>query len=130
MKTKSNPFLRSLALSTTLAFSCAASAATYQWNGSASSVWTEANWVASGTYNGQTITAGPAPTGVTAAHRLNVNNQAANGIVYSAELGTTNYGGASIRGLAIGSGNAPQGGSGTMTIPRRHVFVAERHRGK
>jgi autotransporter-associated beta strand protein len=117
MKTKSNRFLALASISSAI-LTFSASAATYQWDGSDSNVWTTVgNWAPTANpYNDQNITVGPAPTGVTAAHRLNVNNQAANALVYSAAEGTTNYGGASIRGLAIGSGAAPQGGSGTMNI--------------
>jgi autotransporter-associated beta strand protein len=116
MKTYPNRFFSFASIASGI-LALSAPAATYQWDGSDSSVWlTAANWVASGTFNSQTITVGPAPTGVTAAHRLNVNNQAANPLIYSAGEGVTNYGGTGIRGLVIGSGAAPQGGSGTMNI--------------
>ena len=55
------------------------SAGTYQWDGSDSTDWaTSGNWVPAGSYNSQTIVAGPAPTGGTFAHRLNINNGTGN----------------------------------------------------
>ena len=66
-----------------------ASAATYQWNGSVSNLWSETgNWNATGVPSG--ITAGPAPTGITDVHRLNVNNGANNAAEYTIAEGTTN----------------------------------------
>lgn len=65
------------------------SAATYRWNGSVSSDWnTAANWT-----TGTGFTAGPAPTNGNFApgHRLEVNNVAANPLVYTAAFGTTVY---------------------------------------
>jgi fibronectin-binding autotransporter adhesin len=87
----------------------AASGATYQWNGSNSTVWTAAgNWQPTG----GGITAGPGPTGGAFNHRLNVNNAARNELLYDASLGDTVYAGAD-RGLVVGSGSS---GSGRMRI--------------
>lgn len=99
--------LIALASLTPIFLTLGASAATYQWAGTTSSDWTVVgNWA-----TGTGLTAGPAPSNTTAGHRLNVNNAAGNGLVYSAAQGTTNYGSSTVRGLAIGSGS-----SGTMTI--------------
>jgi len=109
MKSINNPFLRrvSVVAPVILTLSTAYSA-TYQWNGAASNNWTVAgNWA-----TGTGLTAGPAPTG-TGGHRLNVNNGANNELVYTVTQGTTNYNGASNRGLVIGSGAS---GSGTFRI--------------
>ena len=50
MKSKSNPFLRALALATSVAFTVGIAHATiYQWNGTTSSDWsTSGNWSAAG----------------------------------------------------------------------------------
>ena len=72
-----------------------AAAATYQWNGSTSSVWSSAsNWSSNLV----------ASTSGSYGHRLNVTN-AATGFecLYDASLGTTIYGSNGIRGLVIGS---------------------------
>jgi autotransporter-associated beta strand protein len=85
-------------------------AETYQWNGTSDGVWTNpANWNETGTPAG--ITKGPGPSGGNFIHRLNVNNGAANALIYDTLLGATLYGGTGIRGLVIGSGSA-----GTMRI--------------
>ncbi len=98
-----------------LTASATLSAATYQWNGSGSSLWTEpTNWVPSGSFNAQTITAGPAPTGGTFAHRLNINNGTGNEAVYTAAQGTTVYAVGANRGLVIGSGT-PNAGTFRIT---------------
>ena len=83
----------------------------YQWIGTTDSVWgTATNW---GTGTG--LTAGPGPTGTTTLHRLNVNNNAANPLIYDASLGTTVYANTAVgsRGLVIGSGAL---GAGAMSI--------------
>jgi autotransporter-associated beta strand protein len=111
VKTKFNQFLALASLSTAFAASSAL-AATYQWNGSVSSAWSvTGNWNATGVPSG--VTAGPAATGVTAAHRLNVNNAAKNAAEYTSNEGTTTYGSSTVRGLVIGSGTS---GSGTLNI--------------
>lgn len=86
-------------------------AATYQWRGTTSTDWTvSGNWL-----TGTGLTAGPAPTNGTFAHRLNVNNAANNEAVYTAAQGTTIYNnGTGNRGLVIGSGGS--GNSGTLRI--------------
>jgi autotransporter-associated beta strand protein len=83
------------------AFSPILQAATYQWTGTTSSDWTTAtNWTA----------VGVGATGVSAAHRLNVNNNAANPAIYTSAQGTTTYaGGSAARGVAIGSGTLGAG---------------------
>jgi len=119
MKATNNPFLRRVSVvAPAILTLTAAHAATYQWDGSDSGAWaTVANWAATAaSWNGQSITVGPAPTGVSAAHRLNVNNQAANELVYNFPSVTTTYANGTGRGLVIGSGAAPQGGSGTFRI--------------
>ncbi|MFM2170497.1 MAG: hypothetical protein RI957_726 [Verrucomicrobiota bacterium] len=118
MKTRYNPFIRSIVFSvTTIAISPHVYAANYQWDGSDSNVWaTVANWANAGSWNGLTMSTGPAPTGVTAAHRLNINNQTGNELIYTAAMGTTTYANGTGRGLVIGSGAAPQGGSGSFRI--------------
>ncbi len=79
-------------------------AAVYQWRGSADSNWSNAvNW----------DSVGIAQTGVTASHRLNVNNASGSELVYTAALGNTTYTITNNRGLVIGSGAL---GSGTMRI--------------
>jgi autotransporter-associated beta strand protein len=102
-------------LAITLCFSAiTAQAATYQWNGSASSDWaTSGNWNPTNATAG--ITAGPAVTGISGAHRLNVNNAANNPLIYDALLGNTTYANTSTgaRGLVIGSGTS---GAGRMII--------------
>ena len=104
-------------ISLLLLISGAANAATYQWTGNASATWTDqSNWMPAGSSGGSfpvTLTNGPAPTGGTfLTSRLNVNNVAGQDLVYSAEMGTTVYGGdANGRGLVIGSNS-----NGTMTI--------------
>ena len=103
MKSKT---IRPLALISTITAFAAGSAfaATYQWKGTTDSVWaTASNWDAQGV----------AATGVSAAHRLNVNNASANKAIYTAALGTTVYANTGGRGLVIGSGTL---GSGTMNI--------------
>ncbi len=102
---------------TTLSFLLAAAsqAAIYQWAGTTSSDWTVGgNWIPTSTFNAQSITAGPAPTGATFAHRLNINNSTANPAIYTAAQGATVYANtaASSRGLVIGSGT----GNGNLTI--------------
>lgn len=86
-------------------------AANYQWRGTTSTDWTvSGNWL-----TGTGLTAGPAPTNGTFAHRLNVNNAANNEAVYTAAQGTTIYNnGTGNRGLVIGSGGS--GNSGTLRI--------------
>ena len=99
------PFAPSLALVTALtAFATAnASADTYQWSGTTSGLWTTAsNWSAP-----TGVTAGPAPTGTTFAHRLNINNAiAANVATYNFTGVTTTYANSAtgLRGLVIGNG--------------------------
>lgn len=83
-------------------------AATYQWNGAASSEWNGANWQPTG----GGITAGPGQTGGSFNHRLNVNNATANTLIYDALLGDTVYANSAGRGLVIGSGAS----TGTMVI--------------
>lgn len=80
-------------------------AATYTWRGTNSTVWTTAgNWLA--------LSVGPTGTaGI--GHRLDVNNNTNNGLVYDASLGTTIYGTNGIRGFTIGSGSLS---NGTLTI--------------
>ncbi|MFY7818695.1 MAG: beta strand repeat-containing protein [Akkermansiaceae bacterium] len=109
MKTRYNPFIRltSIALLWS-ALSHVSSAATYRWDGDTDTSWsTVANWA-----TGSGLTAGPAPTAVTAGHRLEVNNGINNPLVYTAAQGVTNYGSATVRGLVVGSSTS----SGTMTI--------------
>ena len=111
MKFQSNPFLRTLAFATLcLTLGQAAHAGGYQWNGTSTSAWsTPANWATtSGTFYGQTITAGAGPTGATYAHRLNVLNGAGSPLIYDSSLGTTVYANAAsgLRGLVMSSGTA------------------------
>lgn len=114
MKLKSNPFLRTLALTSSIVLSFAASAfaATYQWNGSKDSVWTDtANW-----------NAGAVP--VSGSHRININNGTsaapANEAIYN--LGTTlTVGSNSDRGLVIGS---PAGSNGSLRITSGTISTA------
>lgn len=117
MKRTSKNLILSAVLST-LAISYS-QAATFQWRGTTSNVWTlPGNWAATNT-NGQTITAGPAPTNGTYNHRLNINNGAGNEAIYTAAFGTTNYEvvATNSRGLVIGSGAAASGGgNGTLRI--------------
>ena len=70
-------------------------AATYQWRGTTSSVWsTAANWSNNAA----------APTGGSFNHRLNVTNAAAGfECLYDGSLGPTVYGSNGVRGLVIGS---------------------------
>ena len=76
-------------------------AATYQWNGTTDTVWsTASNW-STVTTGGLTI--GPAPTLVTAAHRLNIQGAEPREAIFNFP-GTTTYGGNTIRGLVIGNG--------------------------
>lgn len=81
-----------------------ASGATWQWDGGAAT----GNWQTANNWNPNALN--PNFNG-TFADRLNING--AQALIYSSAEGTTNYGGASARGLVIGSGAA---GSGTMTI--------------
>lgn len=83
----------------------ATQATTYTWRGTNSTAWTTpGNWLA------QSV----GPTGAGGiGHRLDVNNQTRNELVYDASLGTTIYGTSGIRGIVIGSG---ANGSGTFTI--------------
>ena len=86
-----------------------ASAATYTWRGTNSTVWgTAGNWLGGGGAN-------IGPTNGNYNHRLDVNNAAFNGLEYTAAQGTTVYGQASpgVRGFTIGSGSL---GHGTLTI--------------
>jgi fibronectin-binding autotransporter adhesin len=121
MKPKSNPFLRSIALTSSILISLAqgAFAGGYQWNGTTNSTWsTASNWVTvSGTYFAQAITAGVGPTGATFAHRLNVLNGAGSPLVYDGSLGTTVYANTAsgLRGLAMSSGTAAPASSFTIT---------------
>lgn len=113
-----NPLLRPLVLTAALLTTYSATqAATYQWNGSTSNAWsTASNWQAAGSFNSQTLTAGPAPTGGTFAHRLNINNgPTGNEAVYTASQGTTTYANTATsgRGLVMGSGTL---NSGTLRI--------------
>jgi len=104
-------------ISSLLLMSGVASAATYQWTGNVSITWTDqANWMPAGSSGGSfpvTLTNGPAATGGTfLTSRLNVNNVTGQELVYSADMGTTIYGGdANGRGLVIGSNS-----NGNMTI--------------
>jgi fibronectin-binding autotransporter adhesin len=112
--------IRPLAFVTTLtAFAAGgAFAATYQWNGTTTSAWSTAgNWSPAGSFFGQTITAGPAPTGATFAHRLNVLNGANSVLIYDGSLGTTVYANsaAGLRGLAMSSGTSAPASSFTIT---------------
>jgi fibronectin-binding autotransporter adhesin len=93
----------------TPAFMLSLHAGTYQWNGSADSDWNNpANWNAAGVPAG--ITGGIGPSGVSAAHRLNVNNGAANPLIYSSAQGNTTYANAPTnRGVVIGSGASGAG---------------------
>ena len=114
MKPKSNPFLRSIALAATIVLSFAASAfaATYQWNGSKDSVWTDtANW-----------NSGAVP--VSGSHRININNGTpaapTNEAIYN--LGTTlTIGSNADRGLVIGS---PGGSNGSLRITSGTISTA------
>jgi len=79
---------------------------TFQWSGTASNVWSSgSNWT--------TI---QAPVGAPYLHRLNVNQNAANPLVYSAAFGTTTYANPTGRGLVIGSGSNNANTTGTLTI--------------
>lgn len=99
-----------VALFAALAATLAGAQTIYQWNGSNSTVWTDAtSWQPTGSG----ITAGPGPTGGNYAARLNVNNRTNNVLVYDATLGTTVYGVPGQRGIVIASGAA---GSGSMRI--------------
>ena len=110
MKTRYNPFIRSIVFSvTTIVISPHVDAATYQWSGVTSDNWTVAgNWA-----TGTGLTAGPAPTG-TGGHRLNVNNGNNNELVYTSAQGTTTYNLSTNRGLVIGSSTV----SGTRGVFR------------
>jgi len=102
--TRRNPLIRIAIIATfgILSFATFSAAATYQWNGSASSDWaTDANWTGPP----------PADSEVVGSHRLNVNGATA--LTYSADQGTSVFASAADRGLVIGSGTA---GSGTMNI--------------
>ncbi len=109
MKSKSNPFLRALAFTASMAVTMGsiAHANQYQWGGATSTDWaTAGNWS-----TGANLTAGPAPTGASFSHRLNVYNAANNKPIYSSSLGTTTYANTNTasaagggRGLVIGSG--------------------------
>ncbi len=84
-------------------FAVSGFAGTYQWNGTTDSTWgTASNW----SPTGGVLTAGPAPTGGTVPHRLQVFNKNAAALVYDASLGTTTYANSAtgLRGFVIGSG--------------------------
>lgn len=120
MKSKSNPFLHSIALKASIVLSLAtiAQAGDYQWNGTTSSDWaTSGNWSPAGTFFGRSITAGPAPTGATFPHRLNVLNGAGSALIYDASLGNTVYANSASgqRGLVMSSGTAAPASSFTIT---------------
>ncbi|MCB1132136.1 MAG: autotransporter-associated beta strand repeat-containing protein, partial [Verrucomicrobiae bacterium] len=120
MKAKSNPFLRSLALVSTIVLSIGSNtfANDYQWNGTSSSDWNIAgNWSPAGSFFGRTITAGPAPTGATFAHRLNVLNGAGSPLIYDGSLGSTVYANSASgqRGLVMSSGSGAPASSFTIT---------------
>jgi autotransporter-associated beta strand protein len=112
MKIRNNPFFRPapLAASLVIVLSGSVFAATYEWNGSSSSVWTLAgNWS-----TGTGLTAGPAPTGSSTIHRVNIKSGASNTgreAIYTAALGTSSYGDVNVRGLVIGNT-----ASGTLRI--------------
>ena len=92
--------------------------ADYQWNGTSTSTWsTPGNWSPAGTFFGRTITAGPAQTGATFAHRLNVLNGAGSALIYDGSLGTTVYANSASgqRGLVMSSGTAAPASSFTIT---------------
>jgi len=107
MKSKPNRFVVSRGIQLAVVAFClspAVHAATWQWDGGAGT----GNWQTGSNWNPDT--GNPNRNG-TFADRLNVNG--AQALIYTSAEGTTNYGGAAIRGLAIGSGAS---GSGTMTI--------------
>ncbi|TAE78112.1 MAG: hypothetical protein EAZ65_03120 [Verrucomicrobia bacterium] len=123
MKTPSHPYPsvavtrgRLLALASTfpllLGLGSEAVAGQYQWGGATSTDWaTAGNWT-----TGTNLTAGPAPTGASFSHRLNVLNGNNNKLVYTSSLGTTTYAntvtttaGGGGRGLVIGSGTNVKG---------------------
>lgn len=110
--TRFNPYS---ILAATIILAPASHAATYQWNGTSGTEWTTpGNWVPASSFYGQTITGGSAPTNITTAHRLNINNGTGNAAVYTVAQGTTVYqNGTSNRGLVIGSGTPT---SGTLRI--------------
>ena len=79
-------------------------ATTYTWRGTNNATWGNAgNWLAGAI----------APTNITAAHRLEVNNVGFTPMTYDAGEGTTTYGSSSVRGLVVASG---ANGSGTMNL--------------
>lgn len=107
--TRRNPLLRCFLTAASSLVLCvqASQAATYQWAGTTNNNWaTASNWA-----TGTGLTAGPAPTGSTGAHRININGTTK--AVYSSAQGTTTYNPASDRALVIGSGSR---GSGTLEI--------------
>ena len=55
--------------------------------------------------NGQTLTQGSGPNGTTSVNRLNVNNVAANPLIYDASLGTTVYGNTAAASRGSRGGN-------------------------
>ena len=79
---------------------------TFQWSGTASNHWSSAsNWSSI-----------QAPVGATYLHRLNVNQNAANPLVYLPTFGATTYANPSGRGLVIGSGSNNANTTGMMAI--------------
>lgn len=107
MKSKPNRFVAVRGIQLAALSVCLAPgvfAATWQWDGGAGT----GNWQSANNWNPNALN--PNFNG-TFADRLNVNG--AQELIYSAAEGVTNYGGATVRGLVIGSGAA---GSGTMTI--------------
>ncbi|TAE73056.1 MAG: hypothetical protein EAZ84_13535, partial [Verrucomicrobia bacterium] len=112
MKIRNTPFFRPAPLAASVIISLGGSVfgATYEWNGSSSSVWTLAgNWS-----TGTGLTAGPAPTGTSTIHRVNIKSGASNTgreAVYTASLGTSSYGDTTVRGFVIGNS-----ASGTLRI--------------
>ena len=107
LRTPCRDLFASLSLAVGLAMGISAlttQGATYQWKGTASTVWANStNWA-----TGTGLTAGPAPTNGNYFHRLNVYNTNLNSpnfqCVYDASMGTTIYGSnTTVRGLGIGN---------------------------
>jgi autotransporter-associated beta strand protein len=100
MKSKSNPFLRTVSLAATIliSLSASASATIFQWTGATSSDWSAAsNWNVNG-------------IPVSGEHRININNGTiavpANPAVFNFPGTTLTVGSNANRGLVIGSGVA------------------------
>ncbi len=86
-----------------------ASLATFTWSGTVDSAWGNAtNW--------PVAPALAAPSGAKFYCRLNVNNNAANPLVYDAGLGSTTFSNTNGRGLVVGSGSNGANTTGSMTI--------------